>query len=190
MRALILTYEKFQDHEVIYPYYALQANGFETTICANKLGRIDGILGAHATCTLQIDSLYRNPVSSAEHYAGIVRERLVNTPKDYDLLCIPGGVKALEKLRLENTAVRFVQEWFTLNKPCMALCNGPQLLITADVLEGRYCSGYYAIQKDIENAGAKYSRTPVVDDNLISAAHYDDMPEWMNLTMDVVHANK
>ena len=28
-KALVLTWEKFQDHEVIYPYYALKQEGFD-----------------------------------------------------------------------------------------------------------------------------------------------------------------
>ena len=28
-KALILTWEKFQDHEVIYPYYRVQEDGFD-----------------------------------------------------------------------------------------------------------------------------------------------------------------
>lgn len=183
MKALILTYEKFQDHEVIYPFYALQEHGFEVTLCANKTGKINGILGAHATCDISIDSLYRTPVSFAEGVSGIDGKPPVNTPDHFDLLCIPGGVKALEKLRLEPKAIQFVQEWFAQNKPCMVLCNGPQLLITADVLKNRTCSGYYSIEQDIKNAGATYSRVPVRDGLLVSAAHYDDMATWMKMSM-------
>jgi putative intracellular protease/amidase len=31
-KALILTYEKFQDHEVIYPYYRLTEDDFQVDI--------------------------------------------------------------------------------------------------------------------------------------------------------------
>ena len=80
-RALILTWEKFQDHEVIYPYYALQEHGYNVEVCANATKeRICGILGAH------IVSDYTTNELSVEHMPS------------YDLLCVPGGVKALEKL--------------------------------------------------------------------------------------------
>ena len=32
-KAIIITWEKFQDHEVIYPYYALKEHGFEVVLC-------------------------------------------------------------------------------------------------------------------------------------------------------------
>ena len=43
-RALILTYSKYQDHEVIYPYYRVQEEGFDVDIMADVKGRIHGIL--------------------------------------------------------------------------------------------------------------------------------------------------
>ena len=175
-RALILTYEKFQDHEVIYPYYALQEHGYEETVCSNLPNqRIYGILGAHILSNIVPFDLIRFSKGVMERY----------DTESYDLLVIPGGVKALEKLRLEKHAVGFVQEWMGLDKPVMCICNGAQLLITADVLRGRKCSGYYSIEPDIRNAGAEYSRGVVVDGNLVSCAHYDDMGEWMRVAMEL-----
>ena len=100
-KALILTWEKFQDHEVIYPYYSLKENGFEVNLVANKLGRVPGILGAHMPC----DTLTTEFESSKN------REKFLN---DYDLLMIPGGVKALEKLRLQKGIVEFVKAPFNM----------------------------------------------------------------------------
>ena len=44
-KALIITWEKYQDHEVIYPYYRVQEEGFEVDIMSNVNGKIFGILG-------------------------------------------------------------------------------------------------------------------------------------------------
>lgn len=173
-KALILTYEMFQDHEVIYPFYALKEHGYHVTVCANKVKeRVFGILGAHIYSDIDIAGLTTNTLYHRQ-----------NNIHDYDLLVIPGGVKALEKLRLEKTAVVFVKEWMSLNKPVMCICNGAQLLITADVLRDRKCSGYYSIEPDIRNAGAEYSRDVTVDGNLVSCAHYDNMGEWMRVAME------
>jgi len=162
-RALILTWEKFQDHEVIYPYYALKEQGFDVTLAGGpNLGRIFGILGAHIVCDVLIEDLDSDSVD------------------DYELLVIPGGVKALEKLRLEENAADFTKNWMAANKMVFCICNGVQLLITADSLRGRTVSGYYSIEPDISNAGATYSsERVVVDGNLISCPHYDFMGEWL-----------
>jgi len=165
--ALIITWEKFQDHELIYPYHSLKENGYEVTLMANQTGRFYGILGAHMVGDVTTE-IFNRP--------GVRKEYLDN----YDVLVIPGGVKALEKLRLEEGVVEFVKEWNAANKTIFVVCNGAQLLITADILKGRTVSGYYSIEPDIKNAGATYDKGPVVvDGNIISCPHYDFMGEWM-----------
>ena len=165
-KALIITWEKFQDHEVIYPYHSLKENNFEVTIVANRLGRFHGILGCHMIGDV-LTTDFDDPENRAKYL-------------EYDLLIIPGGVKALEKLRLEEGIVEFVREWNGLDKTIFSLCNGAQRLITADVIKGKTVSGYYAIEADINNAGASYHRGPVVvDSNIVSSPHYDFMGEWM-----------
>ena len=88
MKALIITWEKFQDHEVIYPFYRLREEGFDVHIMANVTGRIHGILGTNMDSTLLTSEL-ENPT------------RFDEILEEYQFLVIPGGVKALEKLRQE-----------------------------------------------------------------------------------------
>lgn len=167
--ALIITWEKFQDHELIYPFYSLKEAGFNVTLMANKIGKIWGSLGTHMMCDIETTSFDNETI----------REKYLN---DYELLIIPGGVKALEKLRQEKGVLKFVQEWNKANKTIFSVCNGAQLLISAKILKGRNVSGYYSIDVDIENAGATYSREPVViDGNIISCPHYDFMGEWLRV---------
>jgi protease I len=165
-KALIITHSGFQDHEVIYPYHSLKENNFNVTLASEKLGRFYGILGCHMTGDVLL-SEFDSPDKRQQYL-------------DYDLLVIPGGVKALEKLRLQKGVVKFVKEWNKLDKTIFCLCNGAQLLITADIIRGKTVSGYYAIEADINNAGAEYHRGPVVvDSNIVSSPHYDFMGEWL-----------
>ena len=176
MKALILTWEKYQDHELIYPYYSLKEYGFDVTLAANQVGKIWGILGTHMPCDLAVSDLEDPEVR--KHYL------------DYDLLVVPGGVKALEKLRLEKGAVEFIREWDATNKTMFVVCNGTQLLITAGILKGRTISGYYAIEADVWNAGATYDRGPVVvDKNIVSCPHYDFMGDWLRIGYEVFEEN-
>lgn len=161
-KAVILTWDRFQDHEVIYPYYSLQEHEFDVKVAASEHGRrIHGDLGGHIVSDVHVNALS------------------INDYTDRDILVIPGGVKALEKLRLQTRAVDFVKQWFKLNRMVFCICNGAQLLITADVLKGRKCSGYYSIEPDIKNAGAEYITGVCVDGNLVSCDHYNLMGKWM-----------
>lgn len=173
-RALIITWEKFQDHELIYPYFSLKEHGYEVDIAANKKGKIFGSLGTHMPCTIE----------TSEFETSWLRDSYLI---DYDILLIPGGVKALEKLRQEKGVLEFIRMWDDAGKTILSVCNGAQLLISAKILEGRTLSGYYSIDVDIENAGATYSRGPVcVDGNIISCPHYDFMGEWMDTAYKVI----
>lgn len=176
-KALIITWEKYQDHELIYPYYSLKEHGFEVDIMANKVGKIWGSLGTHMPCTLET-SLFDDA------------NNINNTLDEYEILVVPGGVKALEKVRQEEGVLEFIRKWDAQKKTIFCICNGAQLLISANILRNRTLSGYYSISVDIENAGATYNRSPVVvDENIISCPHYDFMGQWLNTAFEV-HANR
>jgi protease I len=171
--ALIITWEKFQDHELIFPYYSLKESNYNVKLVANKKGKIFGSLGSHMMCDIETN-VFEDPNMRNEYLSG------------YDVLVIPGGVKALEKLRQEKGILKFIQEWDEMGKTIFSICNGAQLLISAKILKGRTISGYYSIDVDIENAGAIYSReNVVVDENIISCPHYDYMGEWMKIGKEV-----
>ena len=172
-KALIITWEKYQDHELIYPYYSLKEHGYEVTLMANQIGKIWGSLGSHMICDITT-SAFEIPE---------IRDKCLN---EYEILLLPGGVKALEKVRQEKGVLEFIHQWNSLNKTIFSVCNGAQLMISAKILQGRTVSGYYSINTDIENAGATYSRGPVVvDGNIISCPHYDFMGEWMRTAYQV-----
>ena len=171
-KALIITWSGFQDHELVYPYYRLLGAGFETTIVGDKkdeLGRFYGIFGLNMPCHELISDFAKNAN---------------NWLNEADLLVIPGGVKSLEKLRLQKEVKDFIGEWHKRGKLISSTCHGAQMLISAKVVKGETIAGYYSLQDDIENAGATYSKAPVVvSGNIISSPHYDFMGEWMETTI-------
>jgi protease I len=172
-KALIITWEKYQDHELIYPYYSLKEHGFDVTLMANQVGKIWGSLGTHMPC--DVETKIFEDDNNRKAYLD-----------EYEILVVPGGVKALEKLRQEKGVLEFIRQWNSKNKTIFCICNGAQLLISAKILNGRVMSGYYSIDVDIENAGATYDRSPVVvDENIISCPHYDFMGLWLKTAFEV-----
>ncbi len=100
------------------------------------------------------------------------------TADDFDAILIPGGCSP-DNLRGEKEAVDFVKEYFETGKPIFAICHAPQLLITAQVLEGRRVAGWKSIIQDIKNAGAEYVDEEVVEDgNIISSRGPRDIPAF------------
>ncbi len=168
-KALILTWDGFQDQEVIYPYYRLQEEGFVTHIMSNhdRGTKVKGLFGIEFPSEHTVDAIS-------------------TVIKNYDLLVIPGGVKALEKLRQEKYVLNNIWHWNDEGKIISSTCHGAQMLISAGIVKGRKISGYYSIKDDINNSGATYVDEPaVIDGNIISSPHYKHMGEWMKQTFNV-----
>jgi protease I len=110
-----------------------------------------------------------------------IQKAIEDAKVDYfDALIIPGG-KAPSKLRENKKVVSFTKEFFNSGKPVASICHGPQILVTAGVLDGRKSAGYEGIKKEVEEAGAKYvNDSLVVDDNYISSRVPKDLPYFCN----------
>lgn len=80
----------------------------------------------------------------------------------FDALVLPGGVMNPDTLRQNEDALAFVRAFFSAGKPVSAICHGPQVLIDADVLEGRSVTSFASIKNDLKNAGARWSDQEVV----------------------------
>ena len=162
-RALIITGQGFQDQEVIYPYYRLQEDEFIVDVAAKNKETLFGIFGTKIEATISFDNIQVD---------------------NFDLLILPGGVKALEKIRQEKKVLDFISDWNSKKKVISSTCHGAQLMISAKIVKGKKISGYYSIKDDINNAGAEYIDEPaVIDGNIISSPHYKHMGPWMKETI-------
>jgi protease I len=105
------------------------------------------------------------------------------TVADYDALLIPGGYSP-DRLRADENAVAFAKAFLDSGKPVFAICHGPQLLISAQALQGRKVTGWKSIVQDIKNAGAEFVDRDVVEDgNLISSRGPDDIPAFIDAAL-------
>lgn len=97
---------------------------------------------------------------------------------DFDAVVIPGG-HAPDRMRLRHAMVDLVRDAVASGKPVAAICHGPQLLISADVLRGRTLTCWPSIAVDVRNAGGLYVDRPVVEDGtLITSRKPDDVPAF------------
>src|SRR6185295_1474690 len=74
----------------------------------------------------------------------------------WDILLLPGGVKSIEKVRLDRNVIDTIQSHFYGGKIVGSICHGAQLLIEANLAFGHRISGYKSIATDIKNAGGTY----------------------------------
>ncbi len=165
MRVLIVSADNFEDSELLVPYYRLREEDIEVDIASMRKGKIRGKRGYE----VEVDKTLEE-----------VRSR------DYDLLILPGG-KAPEAIRKEEEAVKIAKDFFEENKPVSAICHGPQLLVTADLLKGRRATCSKSVAEELKDAGAIYEdREVIVDGNLITSRVPSDLPAFLRETMNML----
>ncbi|HJU27000.1 MAG TPA: type 1 glutamine amidotransferase domain-containing protein [Rhodanobacteraceae bacterium] len=105
---------------------------------------------------------------------------------DYDALVLPGGVMNPDRLRLQEKAIDFIREFGQSGRPLAAICHGPWTLIDAGLVEGKQMTSWPSLRMDLENAGAQWEDSEVVEDgNLITSRKPDDIPVFTNA---LIHA--
>ena len=167
--SIIISGALAQDHEFIYPYYRLLEEKSNLDVCIIGGKPVKGFLGT----TLP---------PNKDHKVKDIHEIKV---EKYDLLVLPGGVKAMEKIRQEQKLISFISEFYKAGKIIACICSGAQLLISAKIVKGKKIAGYYSMKDDIINAGGIYTDLPaVVDSRIITTAHYKDMGPWMAATLE------
>lgn len=165
-RALIITAEGFEDEEVIYPVIRLKEAGFGVHIATKGKKLVSGRLNF--------------PLELIVRYYGTLVDALSLDPKDYDLVLIPGGFEAPDRVRQIPEVLEFVRKMNKQNKIVSAFCHGPWVLISAGILKGKKATCYPGIIDDLKNAGAVYVDKPaVVDGNIITARHPRDVCDLM-----------
>jgi protease I len=111
-------------------------------------------------------------------------------PDDYDLLVLPGG-KAPAELRRDEHALHIAREFFKHNKPVAAICHGPQILVSARLLERRRATCYKSVAQELKDNGALYEDSSVVvDGNLVTSRDPSDLPEFIREMLRMVKSSQ
>jgi len=166
MKALIISADLFEDSELKIPYQSLREQGIDVDIASVKKGVIIGKHGFNVYATMTLNEV---------------------DPKQYDLLILPGG-KSPSVIRKEKKALEIVRYFFDHDKLVAAICHGPQILISAGLMDGRVTTGYQSIAKELEDAGAIYKDEKVViDKNLITSRQPSDLNAFMEAIKEHLH---
>lgn len=166
-KAILLTADDFEDLEVLVPKARLEEAGWTVDIAAPERGRIRGEHGYTVEAGWDLDEVESG---------------------DYDLLLVPGGPPegGAGTVRSYRSARRVVREFMEEGKPVAAICHGPWVLASADVLEGRRLTSVPkdGVPDDIEEAGGTWvDEEVVVDRNLVTSRTPDDLPAFLREVM-------
>jgi protease I len=165
MRVACVVGDGFKDSELRVPFDKLKSAGHEVVIIGAETGaRIEGKDGKEtAVVDLGIDD------ARAEAF---------------DALLVPGGYSP-DHLRADDRFVEFARGFAT--KPVLAICHGPQLLITADMVKGRTMTAWKTVQVDLRHAGAKVVDQEVcVDKNLVTSRKPEDLDAFVRESLKLL----
>jgi protease I len=165
MKALIISADNFEDSELLVPYYRLKEAGVEVVVASLSRGAITGKHGYEVAVDKTLDEI---------------------NPDDYAILVLPGGA-APALVRKEPEALEIARSFFARNKPVAAICHGPQILISAGLLQGRHATCYSSVADELKEAGALYEdREVVVDASLVTSREPADLPAFLRETMKLL----
>jgi protease I len=158
-RIAILAEENFEDSELTEPLRAMKDAGARVVIVGS---------GSKKS--------YRGKRSLAEVTVDTTADKV--EASQFDAIIVPGGY-APDKMRLHQPMVDLIRKAHAEGKVIAAVCHGPQLLISADIVKGRRVTSWPSVAVDLKNAGAIWVDEPTVrDGNIITARKPADLPKF------------
>jgi protease I len=169
IRVAIVTADKTQDLEFFYPYYRLNEEGYDVDVITPKGGAFESKQGMGLKETKRIDEARAS---------------------DYALVYIPGG-KAPAELRKNENVLAFVRDFAASGKPIAAICHGPQVLISAELVHGKRMAAWPEVRSELEEAGAIFVDEALVEDGqFITGRQPGDLPRHLWGVLDILQGKK
>jgi len=154
----ILVENFYEDQELWYPFFRMREAGARVLVVGPESGR---------TYT----SKYGYPVTSDKGIGEV-------KAGEVDAVIIPGGY-APDHMRRHPAMVALVREAALHGKVVAAICHAGWMLASAEVLQGKNVTGFFAIKDDLVHAGALYQDAEVVvDGNIITSRQPGDLPAF------------
>jgi len=165
-RIAILVEKMYEDAELQYPRLRLKEAGHQVDVVGPK---------ANETYV----GKYGYPQRSEKAATSVRAE-------DYALIVIPGG-SSPDHMRRDGGMVKLVRDAAARKIPLAAICHGPWMLCSTDVLKGRRCTSFMSIVHDVVNAGGKWvDEECVVDGPIITSRTPDDLPAFTKAILQLV----
>lgn len=158
----------FEQSELTQPWQAVKESGGTPVLVSLEKGEIYGTKGHEKADNFTVDSTTENASAS-----------------DFDGLVLPGGLENPDTLRMNESAVAFVRDFFKQHKPVAAICHGPWMLVEADVLSGRTLTSWSSLKTDIKNAGGTWvDEEVVVDSGLVTSRNPNDLEAFCDKAIE------
>ncbi len=170
-KILIISDNNFNDTELLYPLYRFTEEGYEVTIASINGGEIKGYNSAAVPNTVKISEIGE-------------------TVDEYLALYLPGG-QAPAKLRDDGDVRATVKAFAEAGKPIGAICHGPQILVSSDLVEGKTMTSVAGVKSEITEANGEYRDEAVVrDGQFVTSRLPGDLPVQIPVFLKLIKENE
>jgi len=160
--------ELYEDLEFWYPLLRMKEAGAEVESIGPKSAEYRGKHGLSGKADIGIEKA---------------------SPDDYDALIIPGGY-APDHMRRSSGMVDFVREINSGERVIAAICHGPWMLASAEIIEGKEVTSFFSIRDDLIHAGANWADREVArDGNIITSRMPGDLPAFCRAVIEALAAS-
>lgn len=167
MRIACVLDSDFEDSEFQEPCQAFKDAGHEVVVIGLKAGA--QLTGKKGQATTTSDKAFKEV-----------------SPADFDALFIPGGYSP-DRLRAHPEAVEFARAFSAYDRPVLSICHGPQLLMSAHMVEARRMTAWRTIQDDLRHfAATVVDEEVVVDGKLVTSRQPSDIPAFVRESLKVL----
>jgi len=109
--------------------------------------------------------------------------------ESYGALLLPGGFVNPDLLRQSTQVLELVRRFDALERPIATLCHGPEVLISAGLINGRRLTSWPGIADDVRNAGGTWNDEAVVRDrNWVASRSPLDLVPFCSAMIDLFDA--
>jgi protease I len=162
----ILAEDLYQDLELWYPLLRFREEGAEVVVVGPAAGKVH-------------TGKFGYPVKVDQAAKEVKAEQ-------FDAVIIPGGY-APDHMRRYPAMVSLVRDAALKGKVVAAICHGGWMLASAEVIQGKTVTAFFAIKDDLVHAGANFvDREVVVDGNLITSRKPEDLPAFCRAILKAV----
>jgi protease I len=180
----------YEDIELHYPKLRLEEDGADVVVAGYGESAYKGVFWSLALAARGRMSVpgVDAPVYTGVHGMPIAADVLVEDldPANVDAIVIPGGYAA-DHLRRSEPVLELCRAVSSRGAPVAAICHGPWVLCSADLLRGRRATGHWVIRPDVEGAGATWvDQAVVVDGPIVTSRFPNDLGSFCRTIGDLI----
>ncbi len=170
-KILLITGDSGESYEALYALHRFQEAGYEAVVASTSVRRLHLVMH-------DFEPGWDTYVERQGY--GLAADVAFDDVRveDYEAVLLLGG-RAPEFLRHIPRVVGIVRQFAEQGKPIFSICHGIQILVAADLLNGRTVTCYVHVRSEAERAGATYSEAQAVrDGHMITAQTWESHPEF------------